>query len=733
MAVVIDTIQKLKIADDVLKSGRGTPEERAEIQMAMEQARPAIQFAQGFSETGTFDSDSFINMDEGNRNITNEFLKNHSKRKSAEIRGEAVAVTGGLGRGATEVARNAADLIGFVPGAKWISDRMGEHASTLNESTVSLSRDILEKGMGRSLTEEEAGSHAERVESLMQAGETVEKVAIAIAPTRFIGMAKSFFGGIALGTAEGVVTGALTADIDAEQTAEERAAARGEAMTWGAIFGAPVGAITGAFASGRNLIAGRIASTVEEADEGFKLADEFDNFHVTLGQATGDPVIQAAETAASASAAQKFLADQGEKLAPVIAQKLNIVLPKLKDIGAELPATIKNGFKVLDDVITDIKQVRQSAWQKAGKRAIEVGGDTPIMSVRNLQGKMQNIVEQISDRFKGAAEMGVTFRALQKEINQAAARGGATAKEVSDWWLTINTMAESSGTSGFIQATKASQEIAGPQVEALAGQLARTMRLSVDEAADSPAMALLKAQRQSWSNGTKLLKSINDDVLEQLGLGGKVTGQSFLSALDSIPLSNMKSAMDYIRKRPGGTLKIREIQSAIMESAVEAGLKAGRTTPGQSGVMDVTAFTGALADVSERSRLAGVLTDTQEDLAREGIRLARMTLNEGAQQANRVVHRPVTGIENIAINLVSRDPAFMARLLAGALARGKGADWLFYSKEGIEILRTIQPKTIRIEELTTARQAAIVLLTSMTADGAKEKQEEEINAQVGQR
>jgi hypothetical protein len=726
--MAFDTLKQLKFADDILKSGQGTPEERAAIQMQMQEALPAIEFATEWAGTGSFRSGDFFNMSEGNQNIVNEFMRNESRKQTAQANSKMLQFAGGMGRGATEVGVMAADMLGFIPGADWVSEKMGTQGERITEATTDLSRSILEKGFGRRLSEEEARDHEVNVESAMQKGEVVEKVALAVAgPSRIIGMAKGFWSGLGLGAAEGALTGALVADIDQDMTEEERAEQRLSGATIGTVFGGGMGAITGAFASVRNLIAGKIASTRSQADEAFALADEFD-VPITLGQATGSPTVQAAEQAAASDAAQRFLAQQANRLGPAVATKLKVALPRLANIGEELPARIKDSFGILDDVIADVKAVRQGAWRVAGKKAVELGGDTPIMDVRKIQGQMQNIVEQIDSRFGGAAEMGVNFRRLQEEVGRAAARGGATAEQVSEWWLRINTMAGAPSTSGFVNAVDKASDIAGPQLDALSGMLQRTMKQSIDAATDSPAMAILKAQRNAWSDGTRTIQMLNENILEKIGLTGKVTGQSLLKSLDSIPLSNLREATRFIRKQPGGALKLREIQGSILESAVEAGMRSKLPTPAQSGLLDVKAFADSLGDITTRSRLAGFLTEAQEVTARKAIELTRTTLNEGAQQSNRVMHRIVAGAENIAINLVSRDPGFMARLLAGALARGRGADWLFYSREGVDILRTIHPQYLQFGKTAQARQAATVLLTSMLADGAKEATEEELNA-----
>lgn len=732
MAVVIDSLEKLRVADDVLKSGRGTPDERAAIQMAMEEALPAIKFAQEFSTTGSFRSGEYGKLSDNNQVIVNQFLKQQGKRSDAKWQADAIGVAGGMGRGAYEILTSTADALGDIPLAGTLLRKMGtedlsqwsqEKAKALTDATYNVSLDVLQEGFGRAFSEEEKQAHRANIEGRMQAGELIEKTAAAISPTKFIGMgkAKGLISGVALGAAEGAVTGALTADIDQDMTEEERASQRASGATLGAIIGAPVGAITGAYASVRNLIAGNVQKAVNEpaTKQMFDIAEEFD-IPITLGQASGNPSILATEANAGSKYAAAFLAEQGEALAPSIANRLNVVIPELKNIGKNITGRVGAAFRVLDDTVSDMKFIRQKAWTKAGKKAIEVSGDAPIMPVNQLQGRMQNIMEQIDNRFGGAAEMGTSFKRLFTEVQKAARNGGATAQEVSDWWLRINTMAEAAGTSGFVKASKLGEEIAGPQLDVLAGALQRTMRESIEAAPKSAGMNLLRAQRGKWSEMSKSISNLNQGVMEVIGLNGKVTPDGVRRALDVLDVDEMQAAMAYIRKQKGGRLKIREIQGALVEDAAHQGLRAGADTPGMSGAMDVKTFLDALSDTTYRSRLAGVLDETQEATAVKGIELMRGILNEQAAASNRVLHRVIVGAENVAINLVSRDPGFLARLTAGAIVRGKGADWLFYSKEGLEVLKSLHPQYMKWGKTAAARQAAITLVTSMLADGAKE-------------
>jgi hypothetical protein len=157
-----------------------------------------------------------------------------------------------------------------------------------------------------------------------------------------------------------------------------------------------------------------------------------------------------------------------------------------------------------------------------------------------------------------------------------------------------------------------------------------------------------------------------------------------------------------------------------MEVAVKQGDATGKLMVGK-----LAENLGAIAD---RSRMAGTLNARQELNMKAGIKLMRKILNEGEVDGG-VMTKMVTNLENITINLVSRNPGFMARLLAGALSRGRGADWLFHSDEGIEILRALQPTRAKYPGVDAKRNAAIILLNNMMYDGASNEQEMELKQQ----
>jgi hypothetical protein len=87
------------------------------------------------------------------------------------------------------------------------------------------------------------------------------------------------------------------------------------------------------------------------------------------------------------------------------------------------------------------------------------------------------------------------------------------------------------------------------------------------------------------------------------------------------------------------------------------------------------------------------------------------------------VRRNTLGAElsDIAINAVSRSKEFMARLAARALTKGKGADWLFYSKEGNDLLRSLQPKNVKdLGRWAAARNAGITAMMEFIKVGSME-------------
>jgi hypothetical protein len=593
----------------------------------------------------------------------------------------------------------------------------------LNDATDFVAKDILSNAYGRPLTDTEKEIQTERTKDAITIGEGIQKGAIALGSGRALGMAKGIVTGTIFGAAEGALTGALLAEE--EGTAEDRSGARVQDATFGALLGAPIGAITGAFATVRNMAVKQVVGARRGADEALELADDFD-VSLSAGQATGSPTVQAFEQGAASDNAQRFFAAQANSFAQRISARLGVALPTIRNVGAELPGRLRAAFGILDDAVGDMAQLRQSAWVKAGKQAEAVGGGRRIMPVNRLQGSIQNAIEQMDTLFGDAIRPGVTLKRLQKEVADAAANGGAKAEDINKWWLQINTMADSPTGSGMVRVSKSAGDFRGTTLETLAGSMRRNLVRQIDEAGDTNALNMLKAQRKNWQEGTDMIRGLTDDVLGQLGLRAGNPDQ-VLASLETIDVNAMQGAMDFIRRRSGGTRAIREIQGALFEATVKKGQAAAVGGAKQAGDFDIKGFVNALASTTHRSRLAGVFTPAQEATARRGIDLARTILNEGAV-GGRVMHKIVAGAENIAINVMSRDPGFMARLLAGALVRGKGADWLFYSDEGLEMLRTLSPSYLQFGKTAAARNASIAFLIGTLGDGAKNQTQESPNA-----
>ena len=77
-------------------------------------------------------------------------------------------------------------------------------------------------------------------------------------------------------------------------------------------------------------------------------------------------------------------------------------------------------------------------------------------------------------------------------------------------------------------------------------------------------------------------------------------------------------------------------------------------------------------------------------------------------------------MQHIAINALSRDPGFMARMLAGALQRGSGVESLFFTKAGQDVLFNATQFSLRAPKTATAIQSAnatVAYLASLMGAG----------------
>jgi hypothetical protein len=317
-------------------------------------------------------------------------------------------------------------------------------------------------------------------------------------------------------------------------------------------------------------------------------------------------------------------------------------------------------------------------------------------------------------------------------VDSAVAGGGATAKQIQNWLLRLNA-AKGSG-KGLIDSSDEGIRRAitdgqfDDMVEGYAGRLKAALDRSVDMAAQKgasnpmqeQAMGLIRKARSDYAAASGEIREIERGFLGALGIGGTPT--QILNTLGQADPAIVRSVMKTVDDISGSGIFRRDLRNAVFESAVDAGMQGAVRKGLRTGDLDIGSFAQAFSRNTRRSVLSGLQSPRQEAKALEGMRLMRAIVEEPSQNTVAGVIKTTlpVGVPDLAINVLSRDPGFMARLLAGAVSRGKGADWLFYSDQGRDILKSLRAQKVRTPKWNAIRNTGIVSLATMMQESENE-------------
>jgi hypothetical protein len=239
---------------------------------------------------------------------------------------------------------------------------------------------------------------------------------------------------------------------------------------------------------------------------------------------------------------------------------------------------------------------------------------------------------------------------------------------------------------------------------------------------------MVKAARSSYGEANATIRQVEDEVLGALGLKGVDKVQDIMKNLREADPVQVRAAMKIVDEMDGASTVRKELVENLYEDAVNQGLAGARAKGGATGDIDVPAFAKALGANSRRSVFMGLVDPETNKLVNRGLALTRKILNDTSQYAPTGIMKTVLpwDLSSLSINALTLNPGFTARLLAGAVSRGKSADWLFHSKEGIKVLETLADRTVKGTKSAVARNMAIMTLLGIQADGrADEKVEQQ--------
>ena len=639
----------------------------------------------------------------------------------------ASQLLGGIQSAAGEAIQAAGDLVG----SETISGIGTAAKNAAVQETVQRDLKAQRNFLGRDLTPEEQVSLAQAAETGVDRGALTTRVTAGLAGGAATMGAKTALGTLTAMTTEGALTGALLSTSDAETVQERRADRLGQ-MKMGAVLGAGFGAFPSVLAGGKNVLAKIMRNFSETPDDITRIADEF-GVPVSLGQESGNPVLRAMETQAQGVRAQEMLRKQADEIAPAIARQLGVRVPRLDQVGEGLGRQVEEASTRARSVLASRRAARGNAWRDTMNAADQAAGGAPLYRPFDFGNDLKRVASELKDQF-GASSVrpGPVLKDLMNEVDSAVAGGGATAKQIQNWLLRLNA-AKGSG-KGLIDSSDEGIRRAitdgqfDDMVEGYAGRLKAALDRSVDMAAQKgasnpmqeQAMGLIRKARSDYAAASGEIREIERGFLGALGIGGTPT--QILNTLGQADPAIVRSVMKTVDDISGSGIFRRDLRNAVFESAVDAGMQGAVRKGLRTGDLDIGSFAQAFSRNTRRSVLSGLQSPRQEAKALEGMRLMRAIVEEPSQNTVAGVIKTTlpVGVPDLAINVLSRDPGFMARLLAGAVSRGKGADWLFYSDQGRDILKSLRAQKVRTPKWNATRNTGIVSLATMMQEPENE-------------
>lgn len=764
----------------LLQSGELSEEETGRVQNILKSNVSGLELyekvqANPYYKYGAMFRDEFKSLDEQNQNLYTAFTAEDEaaaaeerKLKLIKNKHEFWGGVAGMGKAANRVWGNVALLLGednedLVQAA---AERGEDYTSFAMDKAVRMYQDAL----GRNLTPEEMQWVKDRNDKIIKGGQFVQDAALFAGTGGVAGTvvkAKGILTGMGVFAAEGALTGALTADTDnPDQSTESRIATQKGTAAFGGLLGGGIGLLPGMGAA----IKGYFAKPIEKAlsrvgDDGLSGYERFTlynrmrgadqqgeggRFAVSLGQVTGDPRIQAAEELSKGGRAMEFLLQQQRELPVTVANHMGVLTRRLQDMDSNVYADVRAAFGDFKRVEQALRGARQSNWQEGEKILREMDGyaDGSVRFAHDfasLEDRINYVVGQVKDVYSPSAGnvmpeiFGKNLKAFMRDVKRWKTEG-VTPQELDHSLTKLSNWVDDPHGTGAIK--KLDVADSPPKENKMIGlineirkgfddDIAKMVARSGSEGWSQQARGLvtqLKKHRDQWKLDTERMDAINEAVIHRLVGKDNVT-----TALQHVPVDTLRTVVRMLRSMNGGSQKIQDMVTSAFEQAVLSAGEAAAAKGAATGALDIGVLVDNLSQTAHKSTLAGLISKDQHKRAVEGIGLMRSILNEGAVN-NTIKHRIVTGLDNILINFVSRDPGFLARLMGAAISRGKGAEWLFFSEEGINILRNLKSGWQDVRGATAVNMSAVGALTGMLEQGTSERiAEEYVQENMGQK
>lgn len=667
--------------------------------------------------------EEFFQQDNTKESLTAEMEAAKRKLSDAQM-AEAIAPAVGVGQAAVDLGAGAVDsVLNMAEGVVSIGSEFGwgqDARAKLQEarqSTLEMAQEINAKTQewvtGGPLTEEQKAKSLAETAKFVKRGKFATDALIGVATGAHALRAPTFAKMVGLGGLEGGLGGYLMADSQGLDEAKAMDKRIGEAALGGAL-GTGLAVVPGVLAGAKNWLGRKIVRAAggekalkEKLDEMKRIGID----EVTPGQITGDADLLVAERQAAGSVAQEMLANQQAKAAVNLGEQIGVSVPPfaalMQGSRGAMRRVVDGTFKTLNKM----RGRRNKAINKSLEQMDEYLGSAPITGTQAFVDKANQAVQDIANAYGPTTPFSPWFRDTVEKINAAHARGGLSAKEANGI-LNGLTRAQKSGR-GIFDTT--SPEIAG-SLETYTGHAKMIAKDLKDELIGSlrttgPGAHLLDNVRAQYGKASQQIAELEDAFKSTIGLDGGPA--KILKRLEDADPDAARELIKGLRQLQGGQGIIDDLNSTLFKAAVNAGSKANVSRAANVGDFNTRVFLDTLMQNTEATRFAGLLTPQQEKNLAAAAKSWRRLFSHGDEVVK--THLPFE-LQNIAINVISRDPGFMARMVGAVAQRGKGAEALFFTKEGQEILFNASKFSItagKTGAVTQGANATIAMLASM--------------------
>lgn len=446
---------------------------------------------------------------------------------------------------------------------------------------------------------------------------------------------------------------------------------------------------------------------------------------MTLGQVTGDPRVISFENRFTDVRTRDYNKTQNNDLlnaASALRDQLNA-----KAGGNGVAGVGAGTFNAIDDTDNAIRLQRQTDWEAGrvnvsavAKAARQANNGQPIsFPIKNTVDTLNQITKDL-DNPAAMADPSIRARLnnLQTVLLDAQSKGGKLTPE---------------GLMGMLQGLNAGKAYGGAAAAGAPGgadAALEAIRSKVMDAvyqdaaaggnAAQPVAAAIADMRQRYAFQSDALRKLQDDTMTRL-FGDKSVMANPAAATDAflkLDPAAQRYGIRILQERAPQVLY--GMQSRAIETAINAALDSPKAA--MAGQFDPKAFSDAL--YGNGFVRSGILTsDTLKQVEDAKGYLTGILNNKNA------IVRPGTQVwpEDVAINVISRSPEFMARAVTRVMT-GLNAEKLFVTPEGIHAMRVVSD--LRNVPKESAVAAATYLGALMQDDSARQQQAARIQARA---